>query len=93
MPEESRMSIGTGYAGGQGHVGKRASRGEAEGQSIQRAVSSILSVTRHRKNGKKSDVRHRKHHPPIERKATSRARPARVQPIITQSLIASKKNF
>jgi len=31
------MSIGTGYAGGQGHVGKRASRGEAEGQQRGRA--------------------------------------------------------
>jgi len=56
-------------------------------------VSSTPSVTRHRKNGKKSEVRHRKRDPPIERKVTSLARPARVQPIITQSLIASKKNF
>ena len=53
----------------------------------------LLYVTRHTKNGKKSEVRHRKRDPPIERKVTFRRPGARVQPHITQSLIASKKNF
>ena len=52
-----------------------------------------LYVTRHNKNAKKSEVRQRKHHPPLERKVTSAHPGARVQPHITQSLKASKKIF
>ena len=81
MPEESRMSIVTGDAGGQGHVGTMTSRGEAGGKqegSRREAVSSTPSVTRHTKNAKKSEVRHRKHHPPIEKKITFLCRAARV---------------
>jgi len=97
MPEESRMSIVTGDTGRWGAretmTSRGVSRGEAERQSIQRAVSSTPSVMRHRKNAKKSQVRQRKQHPPLERKVTSPDACARVQPHITQSLKTSKKNF
>lgn len=37
MPEESRMSMVTGDAGGRGHMGTMTSRGEAEGKQRGRA--------------------------------------------------------
>lgn len=45
------------------------------------------------KNAKKTRVRQRKHHPPIERKVTSPSAGARVQPHITQTLKTSKNFF
>ena len=64
-----------------------------EDGAIGRAVSSTPSVTPHRENAKKSGMRHRKHHPPIDHTSTSPAWPARVQPPITQLPETSKKNF